>query len=103
MLQTARNFLRLSVPLHTLSQLPSNLLGANLLNRYLINAAMLPNLKWSADVGVTHLAPKAPQVKESHWLATRPDERFFGGARFYGPTEALARKTWKLGDVEEVK
>jgi hypothetical protein len=61
-------------------------------------------LQINADGSVDlHLAPKAPTGKESNWLATRADERIIACTRFYGPTEALANKTWKLGDFEEVK
>jgi hypothetical protein len=61
-------------------------------------------LQINADGSVDlYLAPKPPMGKASNWLATRADERFFACARFYGPTEALAIKTWTLGDFEEVK
>ena len=37
----------------TMYELPKSLLYANTLNRYLINSAMLPQLKKDADGGVT--------------------------------------------------
>jgi hypothetical protein len=61
-------------------------------------------LQINADGSVDlYLSPKAPVGKESNWLATRADERILPCFRFYGPTEALANKTWKLDDFEEVK
>ena len=54
----------------TLYELPSSLLSANRLNRYLINSPMLPSLKRDADGGVTlyvqHVSP-GPD-KEANWL-----------------------------------
>jgi hypothetical protein len=54
----------------TMYELPASLLYANPLNRYLINAPMLPNLKRDADGGITlyvqHESPGAD--KESNWL-----------------------------------
>jgi hypothetical protein len=62
--------------------------------------ALQVNADGSMDL---YLAPSPPAGKASNWLATRADERFFACARFYGPTEALANKTWTLSDMEEVK
>jgi hypothetical protein len=56
--------------------------------------ALQVNADGSVDL---YLGPKPPEGNESNWLATRADERF------YGPSEALAYKSWKLGDFEEVK
>ena len=54
----------------TLYEMPSSLLYANKLNRYLINSPMLPNLKKDTDGGITfyiqHESPGAE--KESNWL-----------------------------------
>ena len=54
----------------TIYELPSSLLSANPLNRYLINSPMLPDLKRDADGGVTlyvqHESPGGEQ--EANWL-----------------------------------
>ncbi|WP_348271806.1 DUF1214 domain-containing protein [Rhizobium sp. Leaf386] len=45
----------------TLYELPSSLLSANALNRYLINSAMLPNLIKDSDGGITlHIQHETP-------------------------------------------
>jgi hypothetical protein len=62
--------------------------------------ALQVNADGSTDL---YLAPQPPPGKAANWMATRADERFFACALFYGPTEALAKKTWTLGDFEEVK
>jgi hypothetical protein len=50
-----------------------------------------------------YLGPNAPAGKESNWLETKAGERYFGAFRFYGPSETLRNKTWKLGNFELVK
>jgi hypothetical protein len=44
-----------------------------------------------------------PARKESNWVATISGGRFEVLFRFYGPENPLFDKTWKLGDIEEVK
>ncbi len=80
----------------TLYELPSSLLSANALNRYLINSPMLPNLMKDSDGGVTlyiqHETPGAG--KEANWLPA-PSGPFFMAMRLYWPkTEALDGR-WK--------
>lgn len=41
--------------------------------------------------------------KESNWVPTKSGGRFEVLFRFYGPEKPLFDKTWKLGDIEEVK
>jgi len=50
-----------------------------------------------------YFAPKAPQGKESNWLATVPGKGYFAILRLYGPTEAAINKSWKPGDIQKVK
>jgi hypothetical protein len=50
-----------------------------------------------------YFSPLSPAGKDSNWLATRPGEKFYAGVRLYGPTPALEKKAWTLGDFEEVK
>ncbi|HXY07873.1 MAG TPA: DUF1214 domain-containing protein [Terriglobales bacterium] len=50
-----------------------------------------------------YLGPKAPDGKESNWLATVPGRGYFAILRLYGPTEAAINKSWKPGDIEKVK
>lgn len=58
------------------------------------------NSDGSTDI---YLGPKAPEGKKANWLATVPGKGYFAILRLYGPTEAAINKTWKPGDIEEVK
>lgn len=87
----------------TLYELPSSLLSANPLNRYLINSPMLPSLKRDADGGITlyvqHASPGAD--KEANWLPS-PSGSFFTVMRLYWPkSEALDGK-WKAPPLVQV-
>lgn len=50
-----------------------------------------------------YLGPSAPSGKQSNWLATVPGKGYFAILRLYGPTEAAIDKSWKPGDIEELK
>jgi hypothetical protein len=52
-------------------ELPSNLLTANPINRYLVNSLMLPQLKRDADGGLTiYIQNATPGAdKEANWLS----------------------------------
>jgi hypothetical protein len=50
-----------------------------------------------------YLGPKAPTGNEGNWLATVPGRGYFAIIRLYGPTEAALNKSWKPGDIENVK
>ncbi len=58
----------------------------------------------NADGSTTlYLSPKAPEGKQANWLATVPGRGYFAILRLYGPTEAAIDKSWKPGDIEQVK
>ena len=80
----------------TLYEMPSSLLYANKLNRYLINSPMLPNLKKDTDGGITfyiqHESPGAE--KESNWLPA-PKGPFICVLRLYWPREEATSGNWK--------
>jgi len=85
----------------TMYELPSSLLHANPLNRYLINSAMLPNVKRDADGGITlYLQNESPGAdKEAIWLPA-PSGPFFAAMRLYWPKpEALSGK-WKAPSLQ---
>jgi hypothetical protein len=68
------------------------------LNRTTLSSYDLDNMKRNADGGVTlYVGPKAPQGLESNWIPTA-GKRPLPAMRFYGPTEALNNKTFKLPD-----
>lgn len=78
----------------TMYELPSSLLSANPLNRYLLNSPMLPQFTRDADGGLTLLIQnKSPgKDKEANWLPA-PKGPFFMAMRLYWPkAEALEGK-----------
>jgi hypothetical protein len=80
----------------TLYELPSSLLSANVLNRYLINSPMLPELARDADGGLSfciqHESPG--EGKEPNWLPA-PKGPFFMILRLYRPKPEALNGTWK--------
>lgn len=80
----------------TMYEMPSSLLVANPLERYLINSAMLPDLKRDADGGLTlYLQNESPGAdKESNWLPA-PTGAFWAVLRLYWPKEQVLNGTWQ--------
>ncbi len=80
----------------TMYELPSSLLVANPLGRYLINSPMLPNLKKDADGGLTlYVQSESPGAdKESNWLPA-PKGPFWCALRLYWPKEQAFTGQWK--------
>jgi hypothetical protein len=71
---------------------------------YFSRASTTPGLQKNADSSVdVYFGGKAPQGKESNWIPTNPERGFEVLARFYGPEKGFFDKTWKMGNVEEVK
>jgi hypothetical protein len=79
----------------TMYELPTQLLVANPLNRYLINSPMLPNLKLDADGGLTLLIQNGSpgKNKEANWLPA-PKGPFFMALRLYWPHEEALKGNW---------
>lgn len=88
----------------TMYELPSSLLVANPLNRYLINSPMLPDLKKDPDGGLTlYLQHDSPGGdKESNWLPA-PKGPFLAAMRLYWPDEAALSGQWKAPPLERSK
>lgn len=88
----------------TMYELPSSLLVANPLNRYLLNSPMLPQFKRDADGGITffiqHASPGAD--KEANWLPA-PNGPFFMAMRLYWPKPEALEGKWKQPPLEKVK
>ena len=61
---------------------------------------VVKNADGSVDI---YFGPQAPEGKESNWLPTDPNRRFFLLARFYGPEPALFDKSFELNDMELVE
>jgi hypothetical protein len=58
------------------------------------------NSDGSVDLYFDALPPKSGQ---SNWIPIDPSGCFEVLARFYGPTKELYTKSWKMGDIEEIK
>ena len=72
--------------------------------KYSSRASTTPGLQKNADGSVDlYFGAKAPEGKEANWVPTDPKRKFELLARFYGPEKGFFDKTWKMGDVEEVK
>ena len=80
----------------TLYELPSSLLSANSLNRYLINSPMLPSLVRDTDGGITlHVQHESPgKDREANWLPA-PAGPFWMSLRLYCPKEEALTGAWK--------
>lgn len=79
----------------TMYELPSSLLVANPLKRYLLNSPMLPRFKRDADGGLTLLIQnEAPSKdKEANWLPA-PKGPFFVVMRLYWPKDEATEGKW---------
>jgi hypothetical protein len=62
------------------------------------------NLIVNADGSVDlYFGPKAPAGKEANWTETVPSKGWFAILRLYGPLEPWFDKSWRPGEIEEVK
>jgi hypothetical protein len=79
----------------TMYELPSSLLVANPLNRYLLNSPMLSQFKKDADGGLTLLIQHESPGKdnESNWLPA-PKGPFFMAMRLYWPKAEAIEGKW---------
>lgn len=72
--------------------------------KYFSRASTSPGLQKNSDGSVDiYFGAKAPAGKEANWVPTDPKVKFELLARFYGPEKAFFEKSWKMGDVTEVK
>jgi len=61
-----------------------------------------PQLNSDGSIDV-YFSPQMPKAKGANWIQTIPGKGWFTLFRFYGPLEAFFDKTWKLGDISELK
>jgi hypothetical protein len=64
------------------------------------NPAVQKNADGSCDI---HFGPKAPSGREGNWVQTIPGKGWNIIIRLYGPLEPWFDKTWRPGEIEEVK
>ena len=80
----------------TMYTMPSGLLVANPLHRYLINSPMLPDLKRDADGGLTlYIQHDSPgEDRESNWLPA-PNGPFLMFMRLFWPKPEAVDGKWR--------
>ncbi len=61
---------------------------------------LVANADGSVDL---YFGPKAPSGKEANWVQTVAGKGWFTLLRLYGPLEPWFDKTWRPGEIEEVK
>jgi len=88
----------------TMYELPSRLLVANPLNRYLINSPMLPDLKRDPDGGVTlYIQHDSPgRDKEANWLPA-PSGPFLMFLRLFWPKPEALEGKWKQPPLQRAE
>lgn len=88
----------------TMYELPSSLLVANPLNRYLLNSPMLPQFKKDPDGGLTlYIQNESPgKDKEANWLPA-PKGPFFVAMRLYWPKEEAIEGKWAAPPLQRVQ
>lgn len=88
----------------TMYELPSSLLTANPLNRYLINSPMLPDMKRDPEGGVTlYIQNESPGAdKEANWLPA-PKGPFWMALRLYWPKDEALSGKWAAPKLETIK
>jgi hypothetical protein len=85
----------------TMYELPSQLLVANPINRYLLNSPMLPQFRFDADGGLTlYIQNASPgEDKEANWLPA-PQGPFFMALRLYWPKAEAIEGKWTAPAVK---
>jgi hypothetical protein len=61
---------------------------------------LLVNADGSVDI---YFGPKSPPAKEKNWVQTAPGRGWNTILRLYGPLEPWFNKTWRPGEIEELK
>ena len=88
----------------TMYELPSSLLSANPLNRYLLNSPMLSQFKRDADGGLTLLIQNESPDKgmEANWLPA-PKGPFFMAMRLYWPKADALEGKWTAPPLQRLQ
>jgi hypothetical protein len=87
----------------TMYELPSSLLVANPINRYLLNSPMIPQFKRDADGGITfYIQNESPGAdKDANWLPA-PKGPFVCFMRLYWPKPEALDGKWKQPLMQKV-
>jgi len=88
----------------TMYELPSSLLVANPLNRYLINSPMLPELRREPDGSLTLIIQNdSPGTeKEANWLPA-PKGPFMMAMRLYWPEDEALTGQWTTPPLQRTQ
>jgi hypothetical protein len=88
----------------TMYNLPQSLLVSNPLNRYLLNAPMLPQFARDSDGGLTlFIQNESPgKAKEANWLPA-PKGPFWLAMRLYWPKDEATSGKWAAPPVKRVQ
>ena len=88
----------------TMYELPSSLLVENPINRYLLNAPMIPEFVRDADCGITlYIQNGSPgKDKEANWLPA-PKGPFWIAMRLYWPKKEAIDGKWKVPKITKTK
>ena len=88
----------------TMYELPSSLLAANPIDRYLLNSSMLAQFTMDADGGLTLLVQhESPgKDKEANWLPA-PAGPFAMAMRLYWPKQAALDGTWIAPPLQRLR
>jgi len=69
-------------------------------SKYNKRDTLVTNADGSIDV---YFGPEAPAGKQANWMQTVPGRGWFTIFRLYGPLDAWFDKTWKPGEIEELR
>ena len=88
----------------TMYNLPQSLLVSNPINRYLLNAPMLPQFARDSDGGLTlFIQNESPgKAKEANWLPA-PNGPFWMAMRLYWPKDEATSGKWAAPPVKRVQ
>jgi hypothetical protein len=88
----------------TMYELPTSLLVANPINRYLLNSPMLPDFVRDADGGITlYLQHDSPGKAQEPNRLPAPKGPFVAVMRLYWPKAEALDGTWKLPPLKRVQ
>jgi hypothetical protein len=62
------------------------------------------NLQKNGDGSIDiFFSPTAPAGRETNWIHTAQDKRWFARFDFYGPEKGILDKTWRMADIDQIR
>jgi len=68
-----------------------------------INSRMKIKMNKDGSTILTFGPKKPADVSASNWIQTNPEKGFFAYFRWYAPTKAFFDRSWKMGNITEIK